>query len=457
MTGTERRTFVDAHIVASGFRGAMARHWALVVTLVAGMGYMAIITLLHSQAVSPIDEPQYIDYIDKVYGQGIVRSGEYLGELVRGLFACHGVIPFGVMGAACGSDMSDPSVFPFGGISSAPIYTPVQFWIDRLVGDAIGLIPGIDQLAGWRLVGTLWLGGGLVFCYLIARRFRATGWGFVAVALACVASPFGYWTFSFVSTDAPIFLFGAITLWLTMRIARGESSGWWLVALGAAGALFKATSLVAVGFAFVYLIAYRILQLRRSGATAGAVVRGVFGRTFWLPLLGVVANVVVAAVWTKLIPIFAVRSSAVDQGVATPPTFDLFGQQFVNFLGGALQWVVPQTDANNLFLPLQWLAVAAVVGAVLIYPRGARDRALPVSLLIGYLIAAPVLALSVVIATGSFFPIPPRYGIALIPALIAVVLPLMRNRWAVRALLAYTAVLLMYQLGMTLVFARWYP
>jgi len=258
----------------------MARHWALAVTLVAGMGYMAIITLLHSQAVSPIDEPQYIDYIDKVYGQGIVRSGEYLGELVRGLFACHGVIPFGVMGAACGSDMSDPSVFPFGGISSAPIYTPVQFWIDRVVGDAISTIPGIDQLAGWRLVGTLWLGGGLAFCYLAARRLRIAGWGFVAVALAFVASPFGFWTFSFVSTDAPIFLFGAIALWLTMRIARGESSGWWLVALGAAGSLFKATSLVAVGFAFVYLVVYRVIALRRAGVRGAALARGVFGRFF---------------------------------------------------------------------------------------------------------------------------------------------------------------------------------
>lgn len=454
---TARRSFVEAHLADHGLRGTLARHWALIVTLAVGMGYMAILTLLHSHAVSPIDEPQYIDYIDKVYGQGIVRSGEYLGELVRGLFACHGVIPFGVMGAACGADMSDPTVFPFGGISSAPIYTPVQFWIDRVVGDAISVIPGIDQLAGWRLVGTLWLGGGLTFCYLIARRLRVAGWGFVAVSLAFVASPFGFWTFSFVSTDAPIFLFGAIVLWLAMRVARGESSGWWLVALGAIGALFKATSLVAVGFVFIYLIAYRVVQLRRAGASIGDVIRGVLGRTFWPPVLAVVANVVVAAVWTKLIPVFAVSASAVDQGVATPPTLDLFGQQFANFIGGAFQWVVPQTDANNLFLPLHWLAVAAVVGAVLIYPRGARDRGLPVSLLIAYLIAAPVLALSVVVATGSFFPIPPRYGIALIPALIAVVLPLLRNRWAVRALLAYTAVLLVYQLGMTIVFARWYP
>jgi hypothetical protein len=440
-----------------GLRGALARHWPLVVTLVVGMGYMAIVTILHSQAVSPIDEPQYLDYIDKLYQQGIVRRGEFLGELVRTLFACHGVVGFGTMGPMCGTDLSDPSQFPYQGLSSAPIYTPVQFWITRVIGDVFGLVPGIGQINGWRLVGTLWLGVGIVFTYLTARKLRVADVRFVAVALAIVASPFGYWSFSFVSTDGPIFAYGAVALWLAVRFARGEGSGWWLVLVGAIGPLFKATSLVAIGFVAIYLIVRRIRDARRLQLGLRGAVLGAGSSRIWIAAVALAANVLVQVAWTRIQPLLAINDTSVDQGVATPPTFDLFGQQITAFLNGALQWVVPQTDAISIFLPLQWLAVAGVVGAVLLLPRASGDRALSISVLVGYLVAAPVLALSIVLATGSFFPVPPRYGIALVPGLILVTAGLLRWRWAIRALIAYDVLLLVYQLAVTMVFARWFP
>jgi len=368
-------SFVRAQV---GFRGALARHWALVTVLVASTIYMVIVTLLHTQAVSPIDEPQYIDYLDKVYRQGIVHQGEYLGALVRELFACHGVIPFGVMGPTCGTDLSDPAAFPYGGVSSAPIYPPVQFWIARVVGDVLGLIPGVSQLAGWRLVGTLWLAAGLVFSYLAARRLRMADWRFVAVALALVVSPYGYWSFSFVSTDAPIFFYGAIVLWVTIRIVRRETSAWWLVLLGAIGPLFKATSLIAVGFAFVYLLVDRILKASGRG-TVGDVLRP---PAVWLGLGGVLANVVISAAWNRMIPLLAVSDATADQGVSSPFSLDLLGQQFAGFISGVPQWVVPETDNVAIFLPLGWLAIGVIVGGVLVLRHGSRDRALAISLLV---------------------------------------------------------------------------
>lgn len=438
--------------VRPGLRGAIARHWSLVTVLGVGVTYMVVITLLHTQAVSPIDEPQYIDYLDKVYRQGIVHQGEYLGALVRELFACHGVIPFGPMGPTCGADLSDPAAFPYGGVSSAPIYPPVQFWLARVVGDVLGLIPGVGQLAGWRLVGTLWMAAGLTFCYLIARRMGAADWRFVAVALAFVVSPYGYWTFSYVSTDAPIFCYGAIVLWITMRVARRERSGWWLVLLGVIGPLFKATSLVAVGFAFVYLLVDRIIEARGAGGIR-TILRA---PQVWLGLAGVAANVIVSAAWNRIIPLLAVSGATAEQGVSSPFSLDLFGQQFAGFLSGVPQWVVPEMDNVALFLPLGWLAIGVVLGGVLVLGRDSSDRALPIALLVAYLIGAPVLVLSVVVATGLYFPIPPRYGIALVPGLIAVALPLLRNRWATRLLLVYVAGLAIYQLVLTIVLARWF-
>lgn len=448
--GTE--AFNGALTMRSGWRGSLQRHWPLVAVLSVAMIYMVTVTLLHTQAVSPIDEPQYIDYLDKVYRQGMVHKGEYLGALVRELFACHGVIPFGQMGPACGTDLSDPAAFPYGGVSSAPIYPPVQFWFARVVGDVFGLIPGVGQLAGWRLVGTLWMAAGLTFSYLIARRLRVADWRFVAVALAFVVSPYGYWTFSFVSTDAPIFCYGAIVLWISMLVVRRERSGWWLVALGAIGPLFKATSLVAVGFAFLYVLTHRIIEVRGTGG-ARAVLRT---PCVWHGLGAVVANVAVAAAWTKLIPLLAVSGAEAEQGVSSPFSIDLFGQQFAGFLSGVPQWVVPETDNVAIFLPLGWLAIAGVVGSLLLLPYASRDRALTIALFAAYLIGAPVLVLSVVAATGLYFPIPPRYGIALVPALIIVTIPLLRNRWALRALVVYVAVLAVYQLALTIALARWF-
>ncbi|HWL02460.1 MAG TPA: hypothetical protein VNQ52_08835 [Microbacteriaceae bacterium] len=458
MTGVSVRAFGAAHLDEPGLRGALARHWSLIVTLVVAGGYMVTVTLLHSPALSPIDEVVYIDYLEKLWRQGVIHSGEYLGDLARQLYACHGVIPFGRMGPECGTDLSDSAAFPYGGYSSGEGYPPVQFWIVRTVGDALSLIPGVGQVTGWRLVGTLWLMGGLVFSYLIARRMRIVGWGFVAVSLAIVASPLGYWSFSFVSTDAPIFCLGAILLWLAIRFARGEVSGWWLVGVAALGATFKPTGIAVVGLVLIYLVARRIRALRAEGRDARGVLRGLLGPQVGLPLLAFIMAVAVQFAWTRIVPLLAISRDSADQGVAVPPTVDLFGQQFTNFLGGALRLVVPQADsATNIFLPLTWLAIAGVIGSLLMMPRGSRDRSLPIAVLLAFLLAAPFLTAGIVVASGSFFPMPPRYGLALMPALIVVTVPLLRNRWAIRALLAYVAILLGYGIAVTIAFAGWYP
>jgi len=443
-------------IADPGIRGFIARHWPLVVTLAVAVVYLTTVVLLHSAAVSPIDEVVYIDYLEKLWRQGVIHNGEYLGELARSLYACHGVIPFGRMGPECGVDLSDPSAFPYGGFSSPP----VQFWITRVVGDVLGLIPGVGQLAGWRLVSVLWLVVGLVFSYLCLRRLRVTGWAFVAVSLAIVASPIGYWSFSFVSTDAPMFGLGAILLWLAMRRARGVGSGWWLVLVAAIGAAFKPTIIVAVGLVSLYLLLHWAIARRgASGAPRGAAMLRSLASRMWPPLAAIVATLVVQYAWARIAAAIWVPSPTTSpgQGVEVPLSFDLVATQFTNFLGGTMHVVVPEVDTlSRAFLPLGWLLIAGVVGAVLLLPSASSDRALSISVLIAFIVAAPALTLAIVLTTGSIFPLPPRYGIALLPGMLAVTVPLLKNRWAIRALLVYVALLLVLWLGLSVVFARWF-
>ena len=75
---------------------------------------------------------------------------------------------------------------------------------------------------------------------------------------------------------------------------------------------------------------------------------------------------------------------------------------------------------------------------------------------VAFIVAAPALTIALVLATGGIFPLPPRYGIALVPGMLAVTVPLLRNRWAVRALLVYGVLLMAAWIAISVVFARWF-
>ena len=121
--------------------------WVPVVLVLAGFTMAATVTANHTEALSPVDEWVYVDYLFKLPTQGFVHQGEEIGLDARAIMACDGVTPFGPMGPSCGSDYSNAAAFPYEGISSADAYTPVYFAETVVGGQMIQSVTGISELS----------------------------------------------------------------------------------------------------------------------------------------------------------------------------------------------------------------------------------------------------------------------------------------------------------------------
>ncbi|HWL00861.1 MAG TPA: hypothetical protein VNQ52_00655 [Microbacteriaceae bacterium] len=425
-------------------------HWSIITVILVAVAYMATVTLLHDQTMSERDEWGFLDYIAKVYSQGIVHEGETYGQAALQQMACHGIIPHGVLGAACASGQLDPALFPYQGVNSAAAYPPFQFWFTRVAGDAIALLPGVSPLAGYRLVGILWLSGGLIVLYRLARALRLGHGPFLAVALAFVASPLAYWSFSYVSTDAASWFFGALILLLGVRLTQGRGRAWPLIVIAVIATLVKVTAILALGLVLVYLVVRYIIR-RRSGRPAAAAL-------IWGPAIALAAALAAQIAWMRLQPLLRVSDTGVDQGISYGLTPPALLQQFSNFLQHTMGTGIDVSVAQTyLYLPLGWIPIVGVVGSIFLLRRGSRDVALTIAVAIAAVLAAPVMAVVFQLVTGSYFSIPPRYGIVILPGMLLMAMQLIRNRTTVWIVSGYALVVMVYGISLSAELARLYP
>jgi hypothetical protein len=424
------------------------RKQAVPIVLVAmALGTSSAVTLLHGDALSPIDEWVYVDYLYKIPDQGIVLKGEEIGEEALDIIACDGVTPYGPMGAPCGGDYSNPGDFPFGGITSADPYTPIYFAVTRFVGDFISAVTGVDQLVGWRLTSPLWLVAGVLALAALMRQWRAKETAVLAVGLAFIGSPFSYWTYSYVSTDAPAFFFGALLLYLATRFVRGEVNGWWIIVVGTIGTLIKVTNVLAVGLVALYVLSHWLAEVRRVRAETGERWGGVRGTR---RLLGVAvgasaAAILSQAVWLTVNRLTAVTDARAEQGISYQLTVDALLAQFANFLPGTIVSNVNIAGSTGLAFPipgyavapLSWLCIAGVLGAFFLLKRGESTAPLVIAIAIASVAFAPALSLAFQIITSSYFSFPARYGAAILPGFLLLAGLLLKNRVAVWLVVGY--------------------
>lgn len=420
--------------------------WVAIVLALVGFGTSTAVTLLHSDALSPLDEWVYVDYLYKVPEQGMVFKGEAIGDEALDAIACDGVTPYGTMGDPCGSEY-DYANFPFGGVTSADPYPPIFFMVTRFLGDGIGLLAGVDDVTGWRLTGPLWLAATMVAFFALLRSWRVHSIAILALGLAFIGSPFAYWTYSYVSTDAPAFLCGSLLLYLTTRYVRGEVRGWWIVGMAAVAAVFKVTNLLGVGLAALLLL----IDALRTAHAAGWSFRGRPLVTAGFAGLSLAAGVVVQGGWLYINEITAVSTERAAQGIGRPFGVEELLAQTTNFLPGTIvSNVVLAGSGGQLALPfpgfatapLSWICIAGVIGAFfrLAGPWSERSS-LVVAVTASAALAGPALAIALQIATSSYFTLPARYGATLLPAFLLMAGLLMRNRWA-------SAIVGLYGLGL---------
>lgn len=413
------------------------RHVSLVAIIAIAIPYMVLVTVLHSQAISPIDEWVYLDYLDKLPTQGIVHDGENIGqkELVR--MACVGETPSGRIGPPCASSysLSQLHSFPYHGVSTASPYTPLYFAVTWVVGEAIQVVPGLHPGEGWRLTGTLWLVLSLLFLFRLFRQFGIRHGPAFAIGLAYVASPYAWWTYSYVSTDAPAVLVGSALLTLAVDLARGRRVGWAIIVVGTIGTMIKITNVLGVALALLYLAIVAIRQ--RSDPTQRPM------RLLWPALVALVVGAVGQIIWLRLVHLLAVSNLRADQGGGVPLDISELFLQTTNFLPGTI-------TSNPLgpflpgfvYTPLSWLCVAGVVGSVLMLRRVQPHVSMVIAVGIASVAAAPLLAIALEVATSSYFQLPPRYGATILPGTVLLLASVLRFRPATVAVTAYSAALL---------------
>lgn len=441
----------------------LGRHWTILVLLAIAFAYLWTVVLVHGRTMSPIDEWAYLDYISKAWSQGIVREGETYGEWARTIMSCYGQVMYGTLGTACAAAPGPPADYPYIGLTSGANYPPLQFWIIRGLGDTIAAMLGIDPLYGWRLVGSFWFAGALVVIYLILRRFRASNAVILAVGMIIIASPLTFWSYGWVSTDGPLLLFGALLLWFALRYAAGESSGWWMVGVAALSGLFKVTGALAAGLVLLYLVFVLIFESRRTRWVGLSTRRpdlptrrslGLVG----FPLLASVVAVAIPIAWMRFIASIPASDLRVDQGISTQLDVTNLVPQLWNFLGYTLttgvQWdsVIPQ----YLYAPLGWAVVAGVLGSAFLLRRSSPNRALVVGVVLAAFLAAPVMSIAFQLLTGSYFYMPSRYGIGLVPAFLLLVAFVLRNRIVAWIVTAYCAPLLVLGVALAWTFGQNY-
>lgn len=425
------------------------RNWVAVALALVSLLYGGAVTVLHDDTVSPIDELVYLDYTYKIFSQGMVYEGETFGEDVAQLVACESVFPFGTLGQECGSGDIILENMPNSGYTTGAPYTPVYFWITRIVGDVLHFATGLSQVTSWRLTGSLWLAATMVLFTSLARRWKIGESVTVTLGLLFIASPFSWWTYTYLSTDVTAFFFGTLLLAAATRAGLRPRSAWWLVPIAFVAAVFKITNLLALGLVVIYLLIQSVsaaAETRKSGIPRnGSLAAQV---SLWSAIaVSAIVGAAVQVFWTRLIPILAVSEVRVDQGISRElAPVDLVrlllmgpGVALVhnpaNIVGSG-EWI------SLLSKPLAWFGIAAVFGALMVL-RWTSDRGpLVWATALGSLLALPLLGLTFSLTTGSYFELPGRYAASLIPGVLLVAGFMLRNRLTNILLRSYAMLLM---------------
>lgn len=406
--------------------------------MLAALLMCGVVTAKHSPQLSPLDEWVYYDYVLKIPEQGIVKQGELIGEGALEAMACFGDT-FGPRGEACDGDYGDEhSVYPQEGKTTADLYTPIYFTVTWVLAKPIELLTGIEFLTAARLTGFFWLAGGLLVFTSLMRRFWVPQVVTLGLGLAIIASPSTTWTYTYLSTDAPMFLVGAALLLLALNVVRGDRRALvWLTVAGVLGIWLKVTSILAVGLVVGFLLLKAIWNRTRERIPSG--------HRFDWRLIRAALAVGGAAVAAELVWLFIRASIAVgegpSQGVATVFAWrDVAGLSTIFFSPG------PLTTAGYLdtygvpyffTYPLSWLCIAGVIALALATRHSPLRQSLGAATLVAAVLFAPVLALVMNVLLGQVFPVLPRYGMSLAPAFVVAASTVLRNRLGRALMIVY--------------------
>jgi hypothetical protein len=391
--------------------------------------------------VGPIDELQHIDYLYK--SPDIVRPGDQFGDQAMQEEACRGLDYPGFELPACvrGGDY-DADDFQEAGYNTASANTPVYYTITHALAAPLKAVASLDSLVtAGRLVGGLWLAGGLLLAYAAARRLGAGRWATAAVLAVLACTPAVVYPSATITPDAATFAVGAGALLAALWWEERPSRRWPVLAVVTALALAikmtNITVLVAVGLAMlIRLVVQRWFPAQAELVGSRTADDDPERRTAAPAPAPRLLDWVVGGVTLAATALVVAVGWQVAQGALTHGDLDAIpmNQQFradrlsveglVSYLG---QWLTPlsspwaavgRAEFTDALQRLgQLLIGAGFVSAALIGWRSLRERTLAWAVLVTGLTGASLFIVVSFYAQALYVPPPARYGYALVPTM----------------------------------------
>ena len=438
--------------------GAAAVHRAdraVDVAVTVGLVFMAVLLVaLHVRAytkVSPIDEQMHIDYLVRAPGLQPVVSGTKLGEQAMREEACRG-IGSSFSPPPCDSPLLRPDQFEFSGYNSAYIHPATYYDITAVLARTLQAAAGLPSLVtAARLIGGLWLAAGLVLSYLAARKLGAPALSSLGVVLLAAATPVVLFLSATVTPDSMNLLVGAGVLYLVLLWEEQPARWWLLVAASVAAVAVKLTNAVVLPTLAMYLILRAIpgaggwwkpvmIGARDHGDSATGINQLTPRRAITAAGVLGVTSLVLAALW-----MLAVQRNAVLDASLQPMNVYLqthsaslrsadVVSSVTAFLPPILsQYIPPPLDRATSRVIIQitvGLFIAGLVASVLGAGVAARLRSLGLSTLVVALTGGPLFTVYYYVGLHQVITIPPRYAMALLPAMLSLVAAALSARWS---------------------------
>lgn len=405
---------------------------ALIIVTALSTGLVA----LHIQAyqqLSVYDEPHHVDFVNHLLQGTVPKSGDvWLAPTIDSV-ACRTIdYPMSAY-PPCGGPATQ-EVLPNQGLMTAFIHSPLYYtgpaaavWIaDQLSID-------VDSVSVMRATGALWLAVALGFMWLLWRELSVPWATRAGLALLLVASPVVLMANSTVTNDATGLAAGAAVTLLALRWDARRASTWLALTVAVVALLLKTTTLLVLILASVFVL---VRCLQRADLTTKPWWQAFSRRSIVLVGGFAVASAVVGLGWSMFENARATLDPrAIPQVIVqSQPEFD------PSWLPGSLLKVVTPLEPQFLQSALQGTIGAgvgalvnvavlalAIVGAVRATP-GSSVRALAIATAVAALAFPPILTLMNYQSLGIQFSIPARYGLTLVPAMLAIGGTVLRSR-----------------------------
>jgi hypothetical protein len=428
----------------------------------------AVVVIPHLFAftqLSPVDEYQHVDYLDKTQRLELVNGGELVDETAMREQACRGIDLEGYQPPPCDSPDLEPEQFPGAGFNHTYGDPPTYYAITGLIAAGLEQVPGIDSLVtAGRLVGVLWLWGGLSVTFFLAVGLGARRWAAVGATLLVATSMVVVESSATITTDAPALLVGGLLCLVALAVVEGRCSPWWLVPAGVLATAIKPTNVCVVGAALVFLL---LQGVPRRGDPSGGledadpvrrhVALSPTTRGWSRPALLPVVILLLAAA----IP--AVLWSVVTRQIETPAVEDI--PMFDQFASNGIRWYQLADNLLSVFTPVKatgptyvpaflytstimlltaagnLVLVVGLAGVAWFRRWNHQSTKLAVATTLSMILSGPVLVVLIFVSLDSYYSIPPRYGLSLVaPAAASLAVAASRRSIGGIALMAFGVV-----------------